>query len=113
MTSCGFGLTLFSLHRVIKTGFVSYDSVISAESAIEQMNGFQIGNKRLKVQHKRVHGYNSGPPPIAALHDTSGAIAGVSHPNATQVTTSGHHDDGLVPQPHSDGVPASLDEVGS
>ena len=27
---------------------------MSAESAIEQMNGFQIGNKRLKVQHKRV-----------------------------------------------------------
>mmetsp|Transcript_15097 Transcript_15097/g.24423 ORF Transcript_15097/g.24423 Transcript_15097/m.24423 type:complete len:282 (+) Transcript_15097:2-847(+) len=41
-------------------GFVSYDSVISAESAIEQMNGFQIGNKRLKVQHKRVHGNNAG-----------------------------------------------------
>lgn len=40
------------------SGFVSYDSVISAESAIEQMNGFQIGNKRLKVQHKRVHGHN-------------------------------------------------------
>jgi CUG-BP- and ETR3-like factor len=36
-------------------GFVSYDSVIAAENAIEQMNGFQIGNKRLKVQHKRVH----------------------------------------------------------
>jgi len=36
-------------------GFVSYDSVISAEHAIEQMNGFQIGSKRLKVQHKRVH----------------------------------------------------------
>mmetsp|Transcript_22841 Transcript_22841/g.49583 ORF Transcript_22841/g.49583 Transcript_22841/m.49583 type:complete len:665 (+) Transcript_22841:1-1995(+) len=36
-------------------GFVSYDSVISAEQAIEQMNGFQIGAKRLKVQHKRVH----------------------------------------------------------
>lgn len=35
-------------------GFVSYDSVMSAELAIEQMNGFQIGNKRLKVQHKRV-----------------------------------------------------------
>lgn len=27
---------------------------MSAESAIEQMNGFHIGNKRLKVQHKRV-----------------------------------------------------------
>jgi CUG-BP- and ETR3-like factor len=36
-------------------GFVSYDSIISAEQAIELMNGFQIGNKRLKVQHKRVH----------------------------------------------------------
>jgi CUG-BP- and ETR3-like factor len=35
-------------------GFVSYDSIMSAELAIEQMNGFQIGNKRLKVQHKRV-----------------------------------------------------------
>ena len=34
--------------------------MISAESAIEQMNGFQIGNKRLKVQHKRVHGNNGG-----------------------------------------------------
>jgi hypothetical protein len=42
-------------------GFVSYDSVISAEAAIEQMNGFQIGNQRLKVQHKRVHG-NVGSP---------------------------------------------------
>ena len=44
-------------------GFVSYDSVISAESAIEQMNGFQIGSKRLKVQHKRVHGTNPNLPP--------------------------------------------------
>ena len=44
-------------------GFVSYDSVMSAESAIEQMNGFQIGNKRLKVQHKRVHSHNGMPAP--------------------------------------------------
>jgi len=44
-------------------GFVSYDSVISAESAIEQMNGFQIGNKRLKVQHKRVNNTPSGQSP--------------------------------------------------
>mmetsp|Transcript_4950 Transcript_4950/g.7241 ORF Transcript_4950/g.7241 Transcript_4950/m.7241 type:complete len:433 (-) Transcript_4950:213-1511(-) len=36
-------------------GFVSYDSVESANAAIEQMNGFQIGAKRLKVQHKRIH----------------------------------------------------------
>ena len=45
---------------LLYAGFVSYDSVISAESAIEQMNGFQIGNKRLKVQHKRVHDNNGG-----------------------------------------------------
>lgn len=44
------------------TGFVSYDSVIAAEAAIEQMNGFQIGNKRLKVQHKRVHGAKANLP---------------------------------------------------
>jgi len=37
-------------------GFVSYDFVTSADAAIEQMNGFQIGTKRLKVQHKRVVG---------------------------------------------------------
>ncbi|EQC36909.1 hypothetical protein SDRG_05737 [Saprolegnia diclina VS20] len=36
-------------------GFVSYDSVQAADAAIASMNGFQIGSKRLKVQHKRVH----------------------------------------------------------
>lgn len=44
------------LVSVFSPGFVSYDTVVAAEQAIEQMNGFQIGNKRLKVQHKRVHG---------------------------------------------------------
>lgn len=34
-------------------GFVSYDSRDSADAAIQQMNGFQIGRKRLKVQHKK------------------------------------------------------------
>jgi CUG-BP- and ETR3-like factor len=34
-------------------GFVSFDSPAAAEHAIAQMNGFQIGSKRLKVQHKR------------------------------------------------------------
>lgn len=33
-------------------GFVSYDSPASAEIAIRQMNGFQIGSKRLKVSLK-------------------------------------------------------------
>ncbi|XP_050297723.1 CUGBP Elav-like family member 2 [Anthonomus grandis grandis] len=34
-------------------GFVSFDNAVSAQEAIEDMNGFQIGNKRLKVQLKR------------------------------------------------------------
>lgn len=35
------------------TGFVSYDNPVSAQAAIQSMNGFQIGMKRLKVQLKR------------------------------------------------------------
>ena len=35
------------------TGFVSFDNPASAQAAIQAMNGFQIGMKRLKVQLKR------------------------------------------------------------
>ena len=41
----------FSL--VVPAGFVSYDNPVSAQAAIQAMNGFQIGMKRLKVQLKR------------------------------------------------------------
>ena len=34
-------------------GFVSYDNAASASTAIQSMNGFQVGMKRLKVQLKR------------------------------------------------------------
>ncbi|KAK3600498.1 hypothetical protein CHS0354_007879, partial [Potamilus streckersoni] len=34
-------------------GFVSFDNPVSAQAAIQAMNGFQIGMKRLKVQLKR------------------------------------------------------------
>jgi CUG-BP- and ETR3-like factor len=34
-------------------GFVSYDNPQCAQQAIQSMNGFQIGMKRLKVQLKR------------------------------------------------------------
>lgn len=34
-------------------GFVSFDNASSAKSAITAMNGFRIGNKRLKVQQKK------------------------------------------------------------
>eukprot|EP00980_Cylindrotheca_fusiformis_P002898 scaffold675_cov103-Cylindrotheca_fusiformis.AAC.9 len=35
-------------------GFVSYDSPDAAALAIKELNGFAIGNKRLKVQHKQI-----------------------------------------------------------
>lgn len=34
-------------------GFVSFESASCAQQAIKEMNGFQIGNKRLKVEFKR------------------------------------------------------------
>lgn len=43
-------------------GFVSYDSSDAAAMAIKELNGFVIGNKRLKVQHKQIkpsHNNNS------------------------------------------------------
>ena len=53
-------------------GFVSYDNPESAAFAIKELNGYAIGNKRLKVQHKQIrpkdiqqerdhmHSYNMG-----------------------------------------------------
>lgn len=35
-------------------GFVSYDNPESAAQAIKELNGYAIGNKRLKVQHKQI-----------------------------------------------------------
>lgn len=34
-------------------GFVSYDSAVAAQNAINAMNGFELGGKKLKVQLKR------------------------------------------------------------
>lgn len=69
-------------------GFVSYDSIMSAELAIEQMNGFQIGNKRLKVQHKRV----SHRPPQTGLANPELLEAG--HHNMPRLV----HRDQFYPQ---------------
>ncbi|TPP57409.1 Bruno 4 RNA binding protein [Fasciola gigantica] len=46
---CSLFLALFSMG----IGFVSFDNPASAHAAIQAMNGFQIGMKRLKVQLKR------------------------------------------------------------
>jgi hypothetical protein len=42
-------------------GFVSFDSPRSATDAIVHMNGLQVGNKRLKVQHKKDKGTSGSP----------------------------------------------------
>ncbi|KTG39960.1 hypothetical protein cypCar_00003994, partial [Cyprinus carpio] len=42
-----------NVHPSSKFGFVSFDNPGSAQAAIQSMNGFQIGMKRLKVQLKR------------------------------------------------------------
>lgn len=44
---------LTSSHPFVLSGFVSFDHPASAQAAIQAMNGFQIGMKRLKVQLKR------------------------------------------------------------
>ena len=40
-------------YKGVSLGFVSFDNPASAQTAIQAMNGFQIGMKRLKVQLKR------------------------------------------------------------
>ncbi|XP_066353722.1 RNA-binding protein BRN1-like isoform X2 [Miscanthus floridulus] len=42
-------------------GFVSYDSPASAQAAINRMNGYQLGGKKLKVQLKRENNKHSKP----------------------------------------------------
>jgi len=72
-------------------GFVSYDSTQSAEAAIEQMNGFQIGSKRLKVQHKRInHKGRSMDPYDIVMGPDSGSLPMMPSP----------HDSGMVSLMH-------------
>ena len=46
-------LLMNSILYLFFSGFVSYDSPMAAQAAIQAMNGFQVGPKRLKVQLKR------------------------------------------------------------
>ena len=42
-----------TLRYFLMLGFVSYETAASAQAAIQAMNGFQMGTRRLKVQLKR------------------------------------------------------------
>ena len=44
---------LYVLIIVLFLGFVSYDQAQSASIAINTLNGYAIGTKRLKVEHKK------------------------------------------------------------
>ena len=48
-----FSSFLINFNSIFLKGFVSYDNPMSSQAAIQAMNGFQIGTKRLKVQLKR------------------------------------------------------------
>lgn len=104
-------------------GFVSYDSVISAEQAIEQMNGFQIGSKRLKVQHKRVSKPPSGqqkgsvnpensivPSSMASMHPDSTVVMGTLPPSFQHHyhPHEYHHHQSLSPHLDVDGLTGDL-----
>lgn len=70
------------------TGFVSYDTLENANNAIESMNGFQIGSKRLKVQHKRVMG---GPQHHSPYGGGGGGGGGMHHPQSHHMAPHGQY----------------------
>jgi hypothetical protein len=44
------------------TGFVSYDNILSAQIAIQNLNGYHVGGKKLKVEIKRRKGHSVNKP---------------------------------------------------
>lgn len=77
-------------------GFVSYDSPDAAALAIKELNGFVIGNKRLKVQHKQIrpgerdHHDHFKSPPLFPEDDFHGefheSVSGGHHSSAHDAT---------------------------
>ena len=71
-------------------GFVSYDSPESATSAIQKLNGYTIGNKRLKVQHKQAtlshnDGYESNADESHSSPHTSSIASPATSPSQSSV----------------------------
>jgi hypothetical protein len=62
-------------------GFVSYDNPSSAQAAINQMNGFQIGMKRLKVQLKKLRNDANNNNNIISSSPTQTQAAASNSPN--------------------------------
>lgn len=91
----------YGLISLVHLGFVSYDSRQAAEAAIEQMNGFQIGSKRLKVQHKRIH----TSPRMPQYFEDIPSNEGGAMPMMPSL-----HDSMVVPMPHYPAAAAHLED---
>lgn len=84
-------------------GFVSYDSPDAAALAIKELNGFVIGNKRLKVQHKQIrqgemnlqHDHVN-PPPIYSESNAHATSYVNQHLHSQSDLTGGHQVGGGV-----------------
>nr|BAK03068.1 predicted protein [Hordeum vulgare subsp. vulgare] len=62
-------------------GFVSFDNPASAQAAINQMNGFQIGMKRLKVQLKKLRNETNNTNNINSPSPNQTQTAASNSPN--------------------------------
>lgn len=72
-------------------GFVSYDNTASAEASISAMNGFQIGSKRLKVQHKRMSADDVYPSFGGNFHNSQRQYQARSSPTWSEHVVSGNN----------------------
>jgi CUG-BP- and ETR3-like factor len=96
-------------------GFVSYDSPDSAALAIKELNGFVIGNKRLKVQHKQIR---PGEREQMGGHYPEGALQYEHHPMPpNSVYLNDHTGAGVgsnvMPEQHQmEGGILNMDQIG-
>jgi len=97
-------------------GFVSYDSPESAALAIKELNGFVIGNKRLKVQHKQIRATDHSTPslhqPQSYPADSLDGTGWYNDPQASNIQNNdGEHKEIKVAQEANRASATVLEEV--
>lgn len=94
-------------------GFVSYDTPESAATAIKQLNGYVIGNKRLKVQHKQIkssdHNTNT---PILPAEDSTVFYSGHKEQQEPSSHEAGSQDQRLsdIPDSSAEQISVNIDD---
>ena len=76
------------------------------------MNGFQIGSKRLKVQHKRIYGSESNSP-MGNGQRGGGGGAGSGNPRVNESPSNGHVAQGVGRSSADAEVYATMNTAGS